>query len=679
MPTQPDDGWQYPPTQPNPPVPPAPPQYSLNTQTLGITGYQVAHQDYDAKGAGVTVAVIDTGFDRAKWGEEFGSRLLDGYNAVTAEGYVGEDREGDQDYGGHGTMMARIIGGSGQWSDGRVTMVGVAPQANIYPVLASANGYSIDKTHEAIAHVATQDGVRVVNMSFGAQQGTCDASCQNNIKASFVALKNAGKLSAVGAGNFAQAYPDEINAVAVPATDSETASHILVAGAITAGSKTMENYSVQAHGTKDRYLVAPVLLNLGTEGAPHWINGTSAAAAIVSGAAAVVWGRWPYLKADRVADILLQTAEDLGDPGVDEVYGHGLLRLDQAMQPQGDLIAQSITGRSIKLGQTVGTLPATTVQAIVQRVPYVQYKDRFDRNFEVSTAALFGARAHDDAGLRAQALARQAEPVRELEQGGASFAFAGAADRTQPLVRLGFANNVWQGAAWRGAGFAPRALQDNPAVGRLSDDSGGASVGFKLAGGLSVGMDALAGKTWAQESIRMGQVRLGWSGGNWSAQASWAQGDAGAQADGKDRRRALGLEVGYAWSDAARLSLAWRQGVAEQTLAYGMGAAQQRDDALVLRLDGEAGLKVGDRYHVALSVPTRQRIAFDAQLPVRVDADTGALQYERVSFSQRVRSALRLDVGYAAPLSGNASLNVGATLSSQAGGSGVHVRWSRSF
>ena len=64
-------------------------------------------------------------------------------------------------------------------------------------------------------------------------------------------------------------------------------------------------------------------------------SGTSMAAPVVSGAAAVLKGAFPNLTARQVVDILLRTATDLGAPGTDPVYGRGLVNLARALQPIG--------------------------------------------------------------------------------------------------------------------------------------------------------------------------------------------------------------------------------------------------------------------------------------------------------------------------------------------------------
>lgn len=59
-------------------------------------------------------------------------------------------------------------------------------------------------------------------------------------------------------------------------------------------------------------------------------SGSSMAAPLVSGAAAVVWGQAPYLRADEVATILAASAGELGAPGADANLGWGRLDLAAA-------------------------------------------------------------------------------------------------------------------------------------------------------------------------------------------------------------------------------------------------------------------------------------------------------------------------------------------------------------
>lgn len=62
----------------------------------------------------------------------------------------------------------------------------------------------------------------------------------------------------------------------------------------------------------------------------QFYEGTSMAAPVVSGAIAVLIGAYPDYSARDLAQVLFSTTEDLGAPGIDAVYGHGLIRLDRA-------------------------------------------------------------------------------------------------------------------------------------------------------------------------------------------------------------------------------------------------------------------------------------------------------------------------------------------------------------
>lgn len=62
-----------------------------------------------------------------------------------------------------------------------------------------------------------------------------------------------------------------------------------------------------------------------------WLNGgngffgTSAACPHAAGAAAVVWSKFPGSSADQIESRLFTSAVDMGDPGLDNLYGHGKL------------------------------------------------------------------------------------------------------------------------------------------------------------------------------------------------------------------------------------------------------------------------------------------------------------------------------------------------------------------
>lgn len=77
----------------------------------------------------------------------------------------------------------------------------------------------------------------------------------------------------------------------------------------------------------------------GRTGLPAYADysGTSMAAPHVTGALGLLFERFPYLTGAQVRDVMLTTATDLGEEGVDEVYGWGLLDLRKAIEGYGQL------------------------------------------------------------------------------------------------------------------------------------------------------------------------------------------------------------------------------------------------------------------------------------------------------------------------------------------------------
>ena len=67
------------------------------------------------------------------------------------------------------------------------------------------------------------------------------------------------------------------------------------------------------------------------------LTGTSMAAPHVTGALALLMERFPYLNNAQVRDILLTTATDLGEAGVDSIYGWGLMDLRKAIEGPGQI------------------------------------------------------------------------------------------------------------------------------------------------------------------------------------------------------------------------------------------------------------------------------------------------------------------------------------------------------
>jgi len=100
---------------------------------------------------------------------------------------------------------------------------------------------------------------------------------------------------------------------------------------------TVDGDCQEQNKLKYRFLVAPgeLMLVEDNQGGVTRMTGTSFSAPLVTGTIALLQTRWPWLQnyADETVQIVLRSATDLGAPGVDPVYGWGLLNVEAAQSP----------------------------------------------------------------------------------------------------------------------------------------------------------------------------------------------------------------------------------------------------------------------------------------------------------------------------------------------------------
>ena len=106
------------------------------------------------------------------------------------------------------------------------------------------------------------------------------------------------------------------------------------------GNDKIWKYSNGCGTTKNWCLGAPgVNINSAIPGdgeaAYSVYSGTGQAAAHVAGGVAVLKSAFPHLTPDQLVSVILYTADDLGAPGVDDIYGYGRLNLARATEPVG--------------------------------------------------------------------------------------------------------------------------------------------------------------------------------------------------------------------------------------------------------------------------------------------------------------------------------------------------------
>ncbi|WP_273430957.1 S8 family serine peptidase [Chitinibacter tainanensis] len=269
-----------------------------------------------ARGAGVNVAVVDTGIDLNH--VEFRGRLLAGYNAFAPTRTAMDDH-------GHGTHVAGIIGAA---ADGSM-VVGGAPDVKLIPIkVLNAAGSGSEASFNAGMNFAAKSSAKVLNLSLGAP-GPFGASGIQQVV-------NAGKLVVVAAGNSGLANPEW---PARYAKEAWAKGQMIVVGAVDSNNK-IASFSNRAGDTRYFYVVAPGVNIASTYTANRYayMSGTSMAAPVVTGLAADIYSRWMYLSANQVASIIFKTADKLGTSAAgtpDVVYGWGLVNAERALQPVG--------------------------------------------------------------------------------------------------------------------------------------------------------------------------------------------------------------------------------------------------------------------------------------------------------------------------------------------------------
>ncbi|WP_131819207.1 S8 family serine peptidase [Sphingomonas jatrophae] len=117
-----------------------------------------------------------------------------------------------------------------------------------------------------------------------------------------------------------------------------------------------------------RFIVAPgeLILVSDDKGGVTRMSGTSFAAPLVSGAIALIHDRWPWLKQQprAVAAAILGSAKDLGAPGIDPVYGVGMLDVEASQSPLNfETLKYYVVDGTKQTEVKVGTLETTGIQS----------------------------------------------------------------------------------------------------------------------------------------------------------------------------------------------------------------------------------------------------------------------------------------------------------------------------
>lgn len=291
--------------------------YQWNMQRIGMESVWGT-----ATGAGVVVAVIDTGV-RQSLGDLAQTVFLPGYDFVNQDG----DPDDDEGHGSH------VCGTIAQATDNGIGVAGIARQAAILPVkvLDAVGSGSYDDIADGIIWAADQ-GVNIINLSLG---GSADLQV---LQDACEYAWNKGVLLVVAAGNEASATPSYPAAyevcLSVSATDSQDAlaSYSNHGSTIDIAAPGGDSGDFDGDGYDD--MILQNTFSRDSEGY-YFYAGTSMAAPHVAGVAALVKGLNPALGNGELRAILETSAEDLGVAGWDEQYGSGLLDAAAAVAAAG--------------------------------------------------------------------------------------------------------------------------------------------------------------------------------------------------------------------------------------------------------------------------------------------------------------------------------------------------------
>ncbi len=345
-------------------------------------------------GQGVTIAILDDGIDEDHL--DLAPNLI--ASIIFPAGATGVDSQ-------HGTAVAGIAAGARNGSGTQ----GVAFNAGL--LAYQIGDQNPDDPNSAIIDPAAvilsiddaiARGADIMNMSFG-RAGTGPLLLSDGTRvdpfippeiaqqvadrqAAVIRATAAGKLIVISAGNDANDLeliaelraPEDDNLPegsiiadtgphlpAIAAASPEAANGVIAVMAVDRNNRRA-SFSNSCLGAEERCMAAPGTNFLGAQpggGTGRIGSGTSYAAPLVTGAAAVVQAAFPGVTPQEAGNRLLSTATDLGAAGTDSIFGRGLLNLDNALTPQGTLtVATSasidgpkvaLSGSSLSLGSAL--------------------------------------------------------------------------------------------------------------------------------------------------------------------------------------------------------------------------------------------------------------------------------------------------------------------------------------
>ncbi|MFO8055488.1 MAG: S8 family serine peptidase [Bacteroidales bacterium] len=258
---------------------------------------------------------------------EIETKLNAGYNPRKLIGDNPANMEkviyGNNDYRGgtasHGTAVAGIIGAS--QVDGR-GIQGIAPHVRIMVLRAVPGGDEWDKDIALAIRYAVDNGADIINGSFGKMY----SPQKNMVDSAIRYAEQNGVLLVVGAGNDGKNNDIRPNYPSPYYNNGERATNLITTGACTNDSLHHLAASFSNYGKESVDLFAPGvdIPALNTNNRFRTISGTSAAAPVVTGIAAMIKTYYPSIQPHNLRKILIESVTDYSQvnvfvPGSDNV------------------------------------------------------------------------------------------------------------------------------------------------------------------------------------------------------------------------------------------------------------------------------------------------------------------------------------------------------------------------
>ncbi len=284
-------------------------------------------------GSAWTIGMIDTGIDTST----FTPQGWTSESQYTAAAGSKDTSVGDRS--GHGTQVARImLGLANNGHPGGVSQYSQLLSARFLSDDNAAQPFSADGSFTATAQWLIDKHAEIVNVSSGKLRWSDDAGRQE-LYDGFARLAVSGALMVVSAGDDIGHEPSALGRLPLSGADPQNLrDRWLVVGAVSSEQpQLISAYSNACGIAKDICLMAPGDVKTVTPGVAGLVDGhsTDFATAQVSAAAAMLRNLYGYVDIELTRQILLGTTTDLGAPGVDDVYGYGLLNIEKAVRGPG--------------------------------------------------------------------------------------------------------------------------------------------------------------------------------------------------------------------------------------------------------------------------------------------------------------------------------------------------------